>query len=114
MVFAPDGRFRMIVDGRDGQDVFRSADLDDRTPAGRNRDGVDTRTDEQGVGHHADVVAGPTAASVSTHPERDQALTGSHSPGPRRTVVPLARLTAHGDRSLIDRDTVAFHPLPQP
>ncbi|CAM5704711.1 glycoside hydrolase family protein [Streptomyces canus] len=104
----------MIVYGRDGQEVFRSVDLDYRTPAGRIRDGVANRTDEQGVPHRADVVAGPAAASVSTHPERDQALTGSHSPGPRRTVIQLARLTAQGEPLLIDRDTVAFRPLPQP
>lgn len=104
----------MIVDGRDGQDVFRSVDLDDRTPAGRIRDGIGTRTDEQGVPHRADVVAGSAAASVSTHPKRDQALTGSHSPVPRRAVIQLARLTAQGDRLLTDRDSVAFHPLLQP
>jgi hypothetical protein len=104
----------MIADGRNGQVVFRSVDLDDRTPAGRTRGGVANRTDEQGVPHRADVLAGPAAASVSTHPERDQALTGSHSPGPRRTVIQPARPTAHGDRMLTDRDTVAFHPLPHP
>ncbi|MET9462865.1 hypothetical protein ABZY05_49205 [Streptomyces canus] len=104
----------MIVDGRDGQDEFRSVDLDDRTPAGRIRDGVGTRTDEHGVPHRADVLAEPATASVSTHPKRDQALTCGHSPGPRRTVIQLARLTAQDDRLLIDRDPVAFHPLPQP
>ncbi|KQW03418.1 hypothetical protein [Streptomyces sp. Root369] len=104
----------MIVDGRDGQEVFRSVDLDDRTPAGRTRDGVANRTDEQGVPHRADVLAEPATASVSTHPKRDQALTGSHSPSPRRTVIQLARRTAQDDRLLIDRDPVAFRPLPQP
>ncbi|MFF7550204.1 hypothetical protein ACFZCU_42265 [Streptomyces canus] len=103
----------MIADGRNGQVVFRSVDLDDRTPAGRTRGGVANRTDEQGVPHRADVLAGPAAASVSTHPKRDQALTGSHSPGPRR-VIRLARLTAQVDRLLTDPDPVAFHPLPQP
>ncbi|WP_406120724.1 family 43 glycosylhydrolase [Streptomyces canus] len=115
-VFALDGRYWMIVDCWDGQDVFRSADLDDWTPAGRILDGSGTREGDQGVGHHADVVAGPDAAWIFyfTHPDRDPQSPDSHGPAQRRSVVQLARLTAQGDRLLLDRDTVPFHALPRP
>ncbi|MFJ9244977.1 hypothetical protein [Streptomyces sp. NPDC101776] len=98
---------------QDGQDVFRSADLDIWTPAGRFFDGSGTRPGDQGIGHHVDVVAGADAAWVLyfTHPDRDAALLDSHGPRQRRSVV---RLTRHGDRLLLDRDTAALDALPLP
>ncbi|MDN0196762.1 hypothetical protein [Streptomyces sp. S.PNR 29] len=115
-VSALDGRYWMIVDCWDGQDVFRSTDLDEWVPAGRVLNGSGTRRDDQGVGHHADVVAGPDAAWVFyfTHPQRDAVPAQGHGPGPRRSVVQPARITADGDRLLLGRDTVAFHGLPRP
>lgn len=115
-VFALGGWYWMIVDCWDGQDLFRSADLESWTPAGRILDGSGTRADDQGVGHHADVVAGPDAAWVFyfTHPGRDRALPDTHGPGGRRSVVQVARLTPDGDRLRLDRDTVPLEALPLP
>lgn len=115
-VFALGDWYWMIVDCWDGQDVFRSADLDQWTPAGRILEGSGTRPGDQGVGHHADVVAGTDAAWLFyfTHPDRDPALPDTHGPGQRRSLVQLARLTARGDRLEVDRDTVPFDALPLP
>ncbi|WP_035854324.1 glycoside hydrolase family protein [Kitasatospora azatica] len=115
-VFALGGWYWMIVDCWDGQDLFRSTDLDAWTPAGRILDRSGTRPGDRGIGHHADVVAGPDAAWVFyfTHPDRDPSLPDSAGLHQRRSVVQLARLTPDGDRLVLDRDTVPFDALPLP
>ena len=118
-VFQLGGRYWMVVDAWDGQEVFRSDDLDSWEPAGRILETSGTRPGDAGPGFHADVVAAGDEAWIFyfTHPGRTGEQGGAAaaaSPAARRSAVQVARLTVAGGRLHCERDTAPAPRLPIP
>lgn len=117
-VFRLGGWYWLVVDAWDGQDVFRSADLDAWQPAGRVLAGSGARPEDAGPGFHADVVvAGEQAWIVYfTHPGRTTERGGAAASSAlhtRRSAVQAARLTVVDDRLRCERDSAPQPRLPE-
>lgn len=107
-VFFFEGSWWMIVDYWRGQGVFRSEDCLAWTSAGMILDQAGSRQDDQGFGHHADVlVAGDDAYIVYfTHP-LPPADWAEGTPLPleyKRTSLQIGRLRREGDTLVCNRD----------
>lgn len=108
-VFELGGAYWMIVDEWVGQRVLRSDDLEQWEAQGLLLDGTGTRPDDQGVGHHADVVTigGRAWAFYFTHPDRgsgDAALA-------RRSAIQVAELVVRDGALEVDRDAAVPAPF---
>lgn len=118
-VFALGGSFWMFTDEWRGQAVYRSGDLTNWAPAGHLLDTPGTRSDDGGVGLHADVIVQGDLAYVFyfTHPERlgtpkfpEAELTAPQ----RRTSVQVAVARVIDGRLVCDRNEGSLPPLVRP
>lgn len=102
-VFTLGGRHWMIVDEWHGQRVLVSDDLDVWEPRGLILDQPGTRPDDDGFGHHADVVV--------TGEEEAVIFYFTHPGGGRRSSVQAARLRVRDGELTCDRDELLTGPL---
>ncbi|MEU6788443.1 hypothetical protein ABZ912_55435 [Nonomuraea angiospora] len=102
-VFTLGGRHWMIVDEWRGQRVLVSDDLDLWEPRGLILDRPGTRPDDDGFGHHADVVV--------TGEEEAVIFYFTHPGGGRRSSVQAARLRVRDGELTCDRDEPLTGPL---
>ncbi|MGV9383033.1 hypothetical protein ACWDRB_44955 [Nonomuraea sp. NPDC003707] len=102
-VFTLGGRHWMIVDEWRGQRVLVSDDLDVWEPRGLILDQPGTRPDDDGFGHHADVVV--------TGEEEAVIFYFTHPGGGRRSSVQAARLRVRNGELTCDRDEPLTGPL---
>ncbi|MEW1845548.1 hypothetical protein AB0392_47020 [Nonomuraea angiospora] len=102
-VFTLGGRHWMIVDEWRGQRVLVSDDLDAWEPRGLILDRPGTRPDDDGFGHHADVVV--------TGEEEAVIFYFTHPGGGRRSSVQAARLRVRDGELTCDRDEPLTGPL---
>ncbi|MET9247460.1 hypothetical protein [Nonomuraea sp. NPDC003709] len=102
-VFTLGGRHWMIVDEWRGQRVLVSDDLDVWEPRGLILDQPGTRPDDDGFGHHADVVV--------TGEEEAVIFYFTHPGGGRRSSVQAARLRVRDGELTCDRDEPLTGPL---
>ncbi|WP_030669392.1 glycoside hydrolase family protein [Streptomyces cellulosae] len=104
-VFELGGHYWMLVDEWRGQGVLRSDDLEHWERQGLVLDTPGTRTDDGGIGYHADVVVQGGTAYVFyfTHPDRDDAGDdGTYRS--RRSSLQVAAMRIVDDRLCCDRD----------
>ncbi|GAA4428731.1 family 43 glycosylhydrolase [Georgenia halophila] len=119
-VFELDGKVWMIVDGWDGQHVYRSDDFTTWTSAGTLLSGGGSRRDDQGPALHADVVVTGEEAEIFyfTHPERTGRTDGTGlneaSYADRRSTIQSATIRVDGNRLVCDRDAEHRVTLGQP
>jgi len=117
-VFRFAGSWWLLVDGWDGQLVYRSSDLDTWEPDGKLLEGPigrpHARVDDVGPGLHADVVVSGERAWIFyfTHPDR----TGSDHPTirSRRSSVQVAELAVVDGHLVCDRDRLVVAELTPP
>jgi sucrose-6-phosphate hydrolase SacC (GH32 family) len=109
-VFELAGHAWMVVDGWQGQSVYRSDDFESWTRQGLLLSASGTRTDDQGPALHADVVVTGSTAEIFyfTHPDRTGRPdgTGLHEAtyADRRSSIQSATLQVTDGRLVCDRD----------
>ena len=105
-VFELGGWYWMIVDEWRGQRIYRSTDLEEWIPQGLMLDVSGTRADDQGFGHHADVVVvgGEAYIFYFTHPGRVTASSPDAVYEQRRSSIQVARLIVENDTLVCDRN----------